>query len=325
MKVEGISAETLRWLYLTMLRIRLVETRIAELLQQKEIKCPTHLYIGQEAVAAGVCANLRKEDYMFSTHRNHGHYLAKGGSLKSMMAELFGKRNGCSKGKGGSMHLVAPEVGILGTSAIVGSNIPLSAGAALTIMIRNDVRVSLCFLGDGSTDEGVFYETLNFASLKKLPVVFICENNFYAIHLHQCKRHSNLNIYQKAKPYNLPSVRIDGNDVIKVFKVSQELIESARKGNGPALIECITYRCIGHVGHWLDSEIDDRAVAIKKWLKRCPIKRLERLLFKKGLLSKTERGCITDVINEEIDDAIGFARNCPLPEDREVFQDVYKE
>ena len=178
---EDVSPAALRGLYITMLTIRRFEERVGELVRQGEIKCPTHLYIGQEAIAAGVCANLLKDDWVFSNHRNHGHYIAKGGDLKALVAECYGKAIGCSRGRGGSMHLADPTIGLPGSPAILSGSLPLSIGAALAFSLQEQDSVAVVFFGDGATNDGVFYESLNFASLKKLPVVFICENNQYAM------------------------------------------------------------------------------------------------------------------------------------------------
>ena len=253
-----ISTSTLMAMYITILKIRKFEERVSDLLLNNEIKCPTHLYIGQEALATGVCANLKEEDYVFSTHRSHGHYIAKGGDLKLLMAELYTKRTGCSKGKGGSMHIVAPEIGFLGSSSIVGGNLPLSVGVALaSSMLKND-RVSVAFFGDGATDEGVFHESLNFASLKKLPVLFICENNLFSTHLPLFLRQPTNDIYKKVESYLIPGICVDGNNVLEVFEASRKAIERARNGGGPTLIEGKTFRWRAHVGPWLDIDISFR-------------------------------------------------------------------
>ena len=202
-----ILPDKLRLLYENMLRIRLFEERVAELLaNEAEIKCPTHLYIGQEAVAVGVCANLRNDDYVFSTHRSHGHYLAKGGDLKALMAELYGKATGCSKGRGGSMHLASPDVGLPGSSAIVAGTIPIAVGVAMSFKMQKKDTISIAFFGDGATNEGAFYESLNFASLKKLPVIFACENNLFSTHMPISSCLADTDIYKKAEAFKMTGV-----------------------------------------------------------------------------------------------------------------------
>ena len=323
--VEDIPPTLLRWMYVTMLKIRKFEERVAKLLFAEEIKCPTHLYIGQEAVAVGVCANLRRDDYVFSTHRSHGHYIAKGGDLKVLMAELYCRRTGCSKGKGGSMHIVAPEVGFMGSSSIIGGNIPLAVGTALASDVREDGRVSVTFFGDGATDEGVFHECLNFASLRKLPVIFICENNLYSTHLRLSFRQPADNIYQKAEGYVMPGIRIDGNNVIEVFRASREAIERARNGNGPTLIECRTYRWRAHVGPWHDLDFGFRTKEeVESWIARCPIKRHKEFLLNREILSESEEEQISKQIDEEIEEALIFAKESPFPNECELMEDVFK-
>jgi len=308
-----------------MLAIRRFEERVADLLLQGEIKCPTHLYIGQEAVAAGVCASLGKEDYVFSTHRSHGHYIAKGGDMKSLMAELYGKATGCSKGRGGSMHLVSADIGLPGSSAIVAGTIPLAVGAGLALSMQKSDSVSVAFFGDGAADEGVFYEALNFASLGKLPVLFICENNLYSTHMPVSACLADTNIYRKAKAFNMPGVRVDGNSVLKVYEAAKRAVEAARCGQGPTLIECMTYRWRGHVGPNYDLEKGLRAKEeLDRWMGRCPIKRLERLLLKHDIITRSERIQVIEGIEREIEEAIVLAKESPYPDEGEVATDVFK-
>jgi TPP-dependent pyruvate/acetoin dehydrogenase alpha subunit len=314
-----ISAATLRAMYVTMLRIRKFEERVAQLVSQKEIICPCHLYIGQEAVATGVCAALRRDDYVFSTHRSHGHYIAKGGDMKALMAELYGKESGCSRGRGGSMHLASPDIGLPGSSAIVAGTVPLAVGAALAFSIREKDSVSVAFFGDGAACEGVWYESLNFASLKKLPVIFICENNLYSTHMPIAACLADANIYRKADAFNMPGVRVDGNDVTAVFKVADRAIEDARHGKGPTLIECMTYRWRGHVG---PSDDLDKGLRSKEeldyWTKRCPIKMFEDFLFKRGILSEPERTRICKGVERETEEALAFAKVSRYPDSGEL-------
>src|SRR5437016_2308922 len=249
------AVATMRSPFATMLLIRTVEERLAELLVEREIRCPTHLYTGQEAVATGVCATLRRDDYVFGGHRSHGHYLAKRGDLKAMIAELYGKRTGCSRGRGGSMHLVAPEVGILGTVPIVAATIPLAAGTALASTIRRDGRVSVSFFGDGAVEEGTFHESMNLAASRKLPVVFICENNLYSSHLELLERRAKDNIVETAAAHGMPGEVVDGNDAVAVWAAATRAVARARGGVGPTLLECRTYRWHGHVGPSLDMDV----------------------------------------------------------------------
>ncbi len=320
-----IPVTTLLAMYTTMLRIRKFEERVAELLLEDEIKCPTHLYIGQEAIAAGVCANLQREDYVFSTHRSHGHYIAKGGNLKLMMAELYGKRTGCSKGKGGSMHLVAPEVGLLGSAAIVASTIPLAVGAALASVMQGNSCVAVAFFGDGAADEGVFHESLNFASLRKLPIVFICENNLFSTHLPLFLRQPADNIYERAQTHMMPGLQVDGNNVLEVFRASREAIENARNGKGPTLIECRTFRWRAHVGPWWDLDVGFRTKEeVEKWIKRCPLRAHEEFLLNQDIISDLEKNQISKQIDEEVEEALAFARESPFPDESELTEDVFR-
>ena len=322
--LQDIPVATLRAFYHTMVRIRRVEEKIIELYPQQEMKTPVHLYIGQEAVAAGVCACLEREDYIFSTHRCHGHYLAKGGDLKALMAELYGRRTGCCKGKGGSMHLAAPEVGMPGTTAIVGGNIPLAVGAALGSVIQGNGRVAVAFFGDGAVDEGAFHEGLSFASLKRLPVVLVCENNFYATNSPQWARQPLDNIAERAAGYGVPGVRLDGNDVLAVYRAAQEAVGRARAGQGPTLLECRTYRWRAHVGPDCDYPAGCRPrEELEEWMARCPILRLEVQLRDQGLLSLEEQETAVRQVEQEIQEAVLFAQDSPFPGPQELLEDIY--
>lgn len=315
---------TLRQMYLLMLKIRRFEEKVVELYPAQDMRSPVHLYIGHEAIAAGVCLNLRKDDYVFSNHRGHGHCIAKGMDMKPMLAEFYGKKTGCCRGKGGSMHLVDPERGILGTSAIVGGGLPLAVGAALAAVMQGSDRVSVAFFGDGAVDEGSFHESLNFASLKKLPVVFVCENNFYATNSHQSARHSGDGIACLAEGYTMPGVCVDGNDVIAVFETAQKAVNLARSRKGPTLMECRTYRWKAHVGPDCDVEKGCRPrEELEQWIKRCPIKQFGRLLLDENVMSEPEMLKLTGQVDKEIEEAVIFARNSPFPDPKELYEDVY--
>lgn len=321
-----ISPDTLRSLYVTMLRLRHFEEVVADLLANgSSIKCPTHLYIGQEAVATGVCANLSKDDHVFSTHRSHGHYLAKGGDVKALMAELHGKATGCSKGHGGSMHLASAEVGLPGSSAIVGGAIPIAVGAALSFKMQGRNSVSVTFFGDGTTHEGVFYESLNFAALKKLPVIFVCENNLFSTHMPISACLADTRIHQKAEAFGLPGIRVNGNSALEVFQVAQEAIIAARIGEGPTLIECMTYRWRGHVGSSYDIDKGLRSQEeLDYWMNKCPIKALEEFLLEQNIISESEKTQIHRSIDQEVKEALTFARETPYPDDGELLSDLFK-
>ena len=319
----NVSLTTLRAMYATMLKIRMFEEKVAEGCREGKVICPAHLYTGQEAVATGVCANLRRDDYAFGTHRAHGLYIAKGGDLKALMAEIYGRKTGCSKGKGGSMHVVAPEVGILGTSSLVGGVIPLAVGTALASIIQGNDRVSVPFFGDAGTDEGIFHESLNFASLKKLPAVFVCENNRYSSHLHLSFRQPRDDIARFADVHNMLGIRVDGNNVLEVYKAAREAVKHARKV-GPVLLECVVNRWRGHVGPNWDYHVGLRSKKqVDEWKRNCPIKKFGKFLLKQKILSESEMEKISKHVDKEIEEAVEFAENSPYPDPSEVAEDVY--
>jgi TPP-dependent pyruvate/acetoin dehydrogenase alpha subunit len=309
----------------TMVTIRLFEGRLVDLYAMGFTGL-THLYIGQEAIAAGVCANLRKEDYITSTHRGHGHVIAKGGALKFMMAELFGKKTGYCKGKGGSMHIADINLGILGANGIVGGGIPIAVGAALSSKMRKTDQVTVCFFGDDASNTGAFHEGLNLASIHCLPVVFICENNLYGISVPQKQHQAIQDISIRAVAYNMPGVTVDGNDVLAVHKASGKAIERARAGKGPTLIECKTYRWRGH--HEGDPNRGSRyrpVEEVKEWMKKCPIRRFEEKLLGKKIVTTAKGKKIREEIEKEIDEAIAFAKESPYPDPQDLYEDVYTE
>jgi TPP-dependent pyruvate/acetoin dehydrogenase alpha subunit len=310
-------------MYRTMLRIRLFEERVADLVEEGEIRTPCHLYIGQEAVATGVCAALVKADRVWGGHRSHGHYLAKGGDLRAMMAELFGKATGCSRGRGGSMHLFAPEEGILGTVPLVAATIPLAVGAGVASKIRGDDRVSVAFFGDGATEEGHFHESMNLAALFRLPVIFVCENNLYASHMHLLERRASDNIRQAGEAHSVPAVRLDGNDVVEVYQAARQATDQARNGGGPTLFECRTYRWRGHVGPAWDVDVGvKRRDELKDWLAKDPVARLRAYLGERGVAEPELRDA-EGTIRAEIEEAVAFARSSPYPDRSELLDHVF--
>ncbi len=323
--LAAISRKTLLELYTAMLKIRIFEEKIVELYPEQEIKCPVHLCIGQEAIAAGVCQSLESSDYIVSNHRGHGHAIAKGTPLRSLLAEFYGKTTGCSRGKGGSMHIIDMEKGMLGTSAIVGGGIPMAVGTALTSRIRKDSRVSVVFFGDGAFDEGVFYESINFASLKKLPVVFVCENNFYATNSPQSSRQNSCEIARSAQAFGVPGACVDGNNVIEVYKAAIEAVELARSGGGPSLIEARTYRWKGHVGPEVDYEKGARSKEeLLHWMKRCPVKNFKEALRKSDLVRDKKFETISENIMNEFNEALAYAHSSPYPEAEALYADLFQ-
>jgi pyruvate dehydrogenase E1 component alpha subunit len=302
-------------LYRVLLRIRRFEEAIVELYPQKEMLTPVHLCIGQEAVAAGVCHQLRRDDYIFSTHRAHGHCIAKGMPLPSIAAELYGRVGGCSGGRGGSMHLADPEHGIPGTTAIVGGSMPLAAGAALSARLRGTDQVAVAFFGDGASEEGTFHESLNFAALHKLPVVFVCENNFYATSSPLTARQPGVSIAGKGAGYGIPGQVIDGNDVLAVSHAAEMALDRARGGLGATLLECRTYRWKGHVGPLCDVELGCRpSQEVEEWRARCPVMYLQRTLLADGALSEAELDIIATEVDAEVSAAFVFAKESAFPE-----------
>jgi len=322
--LQTLTKTVLTELYRSMLKIRMFEEKIVELYPAQEMKCPVHLCIGQEAIAAGVCQHLRKQDYLFSNHRGHGHCLAKGTQMRPLFAEFYGRATGCSKGKGGSMHLIDVDNGILGTSAIVGGGIPMGVGASLASTLKNEERVTVVFFGDGAYDEGVFYESFNFASLKKLPVVFVCENNFYATDSHQSARQPGCRISDTASAFDAHGVCVDGNDVLAVYKAAGDSVSRARRDGGPSLIEAKTYRWKGHVGPDADFSKGSRPKEeLDYWVERCPIKTFTEFLSDKSVMTEKEIKDAAAAIRSEIDDAVKFALESPYPDETELLKDLY--
>jgi len=323
---KQVSPEILMSLMRMMVLIRRFEEKIIEVYPVQDMKTPVHLYIGEEAIAAGVCAHLKKDDYVFTTHRSHGHCLAKGSSPEMLYAEFYGRSTGCSKGKGGSMHPVDPENGILGTTAIVGGGIPLATGTALASKMKKDGKISVAFFGDGASEEGTFHESLNFASLKRLPVVFICENNSYATTSPISQRQPHDNIAKRAAGYDIPGITVDGNNVLEVYEAAREAVQRARAGRGPTLIECRTYRWKGHVGPDCDHEKGCRPIEdLNKWKEKCPVEMFKGFLINSRCMTEAEYFDILGEIDMEMDRSIHAARQSALPGPEELLTDVYHE
>jgi acetoin:2,6-dichlorophenolindophenol oxidoreductase subunit alpha len=308
-------------LYRRMLTIRRFEERCNYLFMQGKIPSTLHLYIGQEAVAVGVCAHLSDADYATSTHRPHGHSLAKGVAPRAIMAELFAKRTGCCKAKGGSMHVGDMSVGMIPAIAIVGGNIPLAAGLALACKRQGNERVAVCFMGDGATNEGAFHEGLNMASIWKLPAVFVVENNLYAASTPMSWTFKIENIADRAAAYGMRGETVDGMDVLAVHEAAGRAVEQARLGAGPTLLECKTYRLCGH------SRSDPRTYRSKEeeadWATRDPILRLAVSLQDAGSATAESLAGIEQEVTAVIDDAVAFAESSPSPEPEEALEDVF--
>jgi len=320
-----MTPEIRKKLFYKMLRIRRVEEKIVELYPEQEMRCPVHLSIGQEAVAAGVCGTLTPTDVVFSNHRAHGHYLAIGGNLNAFLAEMYGKATGCCQGKGGSMHLVDLSAGFMGSAPIVGGTIPVAVGAAFGAVMQGLNKVVVVFLGEGTTEEGVFHESLNFASLKKLPVVFVCENNFYSVYTGLEERQpAGREVYALAKAHNIPSFQGDGNDVEQVDQMSAEAVERSRRGEGPTFIEFKTYRWREHCGPNYDNHIGYRTEAeFQDWKAKDPIMRTQKMLLESGEITAAEIEEREGAIAAEIEAAVAFAKTSPFPEKPTLFQHIY--
>ncbi len=306
--------------YKSLYLIRRVEEEIEQIYPSDKIKSPVHLSLGQESISVGICEALRSDDVVFGTYRGHAMYLAKGGNLKRLIAELFGKETGCAKGRGGSMHILDIEKGVMGTSAIVGTTIPLAAGYALSLKNKRLDSIVVSFFGDGAVDEGTFHESMNFAALKKIPVLFVCENNSYAIYSHHLNRHHSDNIFERAKTYGMPAERIEDGDIFKIYELATKYVAKMRKGEGPAFLECFTCRWKEHVGPNDDFDLGYRTEEeVLLWKKRDQLKRLRLLLPAQTL------DVIEYQIEKEIKEAFVFAEESQFPNSDQLYEDVFKE
>lgn len=317
-----ISKDKLLWMYERMQLIRTFENRVKIEFGKGKIPGFVHLYAGEEAVAVGICANLTDADYMTSTHRGHGHCIAKGVDPRGMMAELFGKATGTCKGKGGSMHIADMDKGMLGANGIVGGGPPLACGSGLTAKVNKTDQVTICFFGDGASEQGTLHESLNLAAIWKLPVIFVAENNGYAESTPAHYHCSVENIADRAASYNMPGVTIDGNDIFAVYEAAHEATVRARAGKGPTLLECKTYRFNGHFEG--DAQTYKIAAENEKYQKeRDPLKLFKDNVLARRLLSEAEFKAIDDRVTTQIDSAVTFAEESAFPNVRETYTDVY--
>ncbi|MBA9088332.1 pyruvate dehydrogenase E1 component alpha subunit [Fontibacillus solani] len=322
-KALSIPKELVLEMYKKMQRIRKFEETAATFFSEGKIPGFVHLYIGEEAVAVGACANLRDDDFITSTHRGHGHIVAKGGNLKLMMAELFGKETGYCKGKGGSMHIADAELGILGANGIVGAGHNIAVGAGWSAQYRGTNQVSVCFFGDASTNISSFHEAMNLASVWKLPVIFVCENNLYGISVSQERHQAIKDISLRAAGYGIPSLTADGNDVFAVYEHVNKAIERARAGGGPSLLEFKTYR---HRGHFEgDTGAYRPADEVSEWLKKDPIPRLERYMLDKKIADEKRISEICSEVEAEIREALDFASGSQVPEIGTSVLNIYSD
>jgi TPP-dependent pyruvate/acetoin dehydrogenase alpha subunit len=309
----------------TMILIREFDERAIALRVAGQIYGAVHPYVGQEAVAVGVCSALTVRDRVTSTHRGHGHCIAKGAEIRRMMAELFGRVDGYCKGKGGSMHIADFAVGMLGANGIVGGGLPIACGAALAAQLEGQGDVTVCFFGDGAAAEGEFHEALNIASVWKLPIVFVCENNQYAANNSVGAQHPRADIAAHAAAYAMPGVIADGNDVLEVEAATREAVARARRGDGPTLLECKTYRWYFHAMRATPPPETRPADEILDWKARDPIARLEQHVLGRGLLSADAIGVIRAGVNADLDAAVAFAERSPFPDPKDLLVDMFAD
>jgi len=321
----AIGKKELVEMYAKLLTIRRFEERMLELQTAGALPGGVHTYIGEEAVAVGVCANLRVDDRITSTHRGHGHIIAKGGDIKRMMAELFGAKTGYCKGKGGSMHIADFDIGILGANGIVGGGLPIATGSGLASKLRGDDQVTVCFFSDGAANQGTFHESVNLAAIWKLPVIYVCENNMYAVTTPALYAVSVEDIADRGPGYGIPGVSVDGQDVMAVYEATAEAVRRAREGSGPSLIECKTYRYMGHMG---GKEVFGRATyradeEIEEWKRKDPVTDFEASLVRTGTLTSEDATRIDEQIGVQLEEAVAFAQQSPLPAPEDALEDLF--
>jgi TPP-dependent pyruvate/acetoin dehydrogenase alpha subunit len=305
-------------MYRRLYLIRRVEETIADVYPTDKVKSPIHLSLGQEAVAVGVCSALRPEDVVFGSYRGHASYLAKGGNLNAMMAELYGKVTGCTKGRGGSMHLADASAGVMTTSAVVGSTIANAAGYAFAIHYRGSDAIVVSFFGDGAVEEGVFHETLNWAALKRLPILFVCENNSYAIHTHVSRRQATDRLVERVRTYGIEASHIEDGDALRIAREADKCVRELRKGLGPRFLECATYRLREHVGPGEDWDLGYRSPnEALPWIQNDQVRRLGEML------NAQERADLEAAVDAEIVAALAYAEQSPFPLASDLLDDVF--
>ncbi len=326
MKVDKYKAEQLLAFYETMFKMRRFEEETFEFYKKGMMAGLAHLYLGEEAVATGVCAALKDEDYIASTHRGHGHLVARGADINRMMAEILGKETGYSHGKGGSMHIMAMDKGILGANGIVGGGIPIATGAAYSAKYRETDQVAISFMGDSATNEGTFHESINMAAAWKLPCIYVIENNLYGISVDIRDVTNTPDLAVRAKAYDIPGVVVDGMDVTAVYEAAVEAVKRAREGKGPTLIECKTYRWQGHhVGDPATYRQRRSKTEKEDWMKKCPVTTLRAEMIASGKVKEAEIEALEAKIEEEIQAAVKFAADSDYPDASEAFTDVFQQ
>lgn len=315
--------ELLLRLHQCLLKVRLAEELLAERYREQEMRTPAHFGTGQEAVAVGVCEALRQTDVVFSHHRCHNHYLAKGGDVYGLAAELYGRADGCSGGRGGSVHLTAPEHGMIATSAILGEMTAVAVGAALAFQMDRKDNIAVTFFGEGAMDEGAFYEALNYASIKRLSVLFVCENNLYATESPLSVRQApGTDLCERVRAFKVDAWRVDGNDVLEVYQETEKAVARLRRGEGPVFLECMTYRWREHVGPQFDHEVNRTYRSkeeVESWMRRCPVKRSEQRLMELGISSRSELEAMHSRMRTTISETIERARQAPWPDVSTLF------
>ena len=316
-----VAEEKLADMYRVMVRIRFFEERVAKEFASGTLPSYAHLYIGEEAIATGACATLGLGDYIVSTHRGHGHLIAKGGETKRMFAELYGRETGYCKGKGGTMHIADTDIGVLGANGIVGAGITIAGGAALSAKLRGSGQVCICFFGDGAANTSRFHEGINLASILKLPVVYVAENNMYAISVPASYAMSTLNIADRCSAYGISGTVVDGTDVLAVYEAVDRAVTHARNGEGPSIVEAKAYRWSGHFTG--DSQIYLTEEQVALWKKFDPIIKFRKYLIERGIFAERCLDEVEQEIGEEIEEAVRFAQGSPFPAVKEVLEDVY--
>ncbi len=326
MNVKKYSKKQLMSFYETMFKTRRFEEETFEFYKKGMMAGLAHLYMGEEAVAAGVCAALKEDDYIGSTHRGHGHLVARGADMNRMMAEILGKETGYSHGKGGSMHIMAMDKGILGANGIVGGEIPIATGAAYTIKYKGTDQVAVSFMGDSATNEGTFHESINMAAAWDLPCIYVIENNLYGISVDIRDVTNTPDLAVRAKAYDIPGVVVDGMDVTAVYEAAVEAVKRAREGKGPTLIECKTYRWQGHhVGDPATYRKRRSETEKEDWMARCPVATLRNEMIDSGKAKEAEIEALESKIEEQIQEAVKFAADSPYPDASEAFTDVFQQ
>ncbi len=314
-------------LHQQLLRVRHGEHLLARLYKEQEMRTPTHFGLGQEAVAVGVCSALDADDVVYSHHRCHNHYLAKGGDFEALAAELYGRQSGCSAGRGGSVHLTARDVGFIVSSAILGETVAVATGSALAFKMDGQPRVAVSFFGEAACEEGVFYESINYAAVHALPILYVCENNLYSTESPLAVRQpAGTDLCERVRAFKIPSERVDGNDVLAVHEATARRLAELRAGRGPLFLECMTYRWLEHVGPNFDHELGRTyrtEAELREWIERCPVKRSAAALIAGGVASEAELERLDAEILAETEAAAKRARQAPFPPAEQLFENVW--